>query len=406
VGARFSRKGPDHGDAAVADLSISCEACHGPGAAHVRRHQNPLERYAARNDAIGEADIVLPTSLDATRNASVCGRCHSETWPYDEPRARFSPGDELDAHTRVVQYQPPPYPPWLAAAVDEDDELLASGFWRDGTIRIAGRDYNALRISPCHLEGALTCTTCHQMHGADPNDQLRPEARDNRVCVGCHSGIGADVSAHTHHAPESPGSLCYDCHMPRTTLGLLTVMRAHRIDSPSASVSAESGRPNACNLCHLDRTLSEVAGDLARWYGRPPARIAQSDTAAAVEWLVAGDGVQRAVSAWHFGYGPAQLASGDGWQAPLLAHALTDPYPAVRYIAGKSLASLPGFVGFEDDYVALPDERRSIRERALGQWIVPNDARATTLISAHGLEHGRFSALRAQRDDTPVTVNE
>jgi len=406
TGARFrpSANG-DYGQAAVADLSISCESCHGSGTAHVRRHRNPIARYTAR---LGNEvdDIILPTRLDKQRNAAVCGQCHCETWELDDDLGRFEPGDKLEDHRRVVQFQLPPYPDWLADAVEEDDELMASGFWRDGTIRIAGRDYNGLRMSACHLQGELTCTTCHQMHGSDPDDQLKPEAKSNEICVGCHGDIGADVSAHTHHRPDSPGSSCMDCHMPHTTVGLMNVMRAHRIDSPSAEVSHRTGRPNACNLCHLDHTLAQVAETLSTWYGQqPPAGLNDDAAAAAVEWLIAGDAVQRAVAAWHMGYEPARRASGAHWQAPLLAQLLTDPYGAVRYVAGHSLSTLPGYADFDYDFVADQAHRMAAKNRAVAMH-EPVAAPRATLVSAEGLDQARLRSMAERRDDSPVTVNE
>ncbi len=32
-------------DTSAVDLGIACEACHGPGEAHVKANQNPLQRY-------------------------------------------------------------------------------------------------------------------------------------------------------------------------------------------------------------------------------------------------------------------------------------------------------------------------------------------------------------------------
>ncbi|MCA9624786.1 MAG: hypothetical protein KC731_37440, partial [Myxococcales bacterium] len=236
------------GRSEVADLGIACEACHGQGAVHADRHESPLARYETHVAGAAEDDIVNPRDLPPAESAAVCGQCHAETWPLDAPTPAFRPGERLEDHERVVQFVEGPRPKWLTDAVAIDSELLDSGFWRDGTMRIAGRDYNGLTISPCHETGGLTCIDCHQLHGSDPNDQLAAAARDGRtLCGRCHEAIAADVAAHSHHPAGSTGSDCYNCHMPRTTYGLLTVIRAHRIDSPSVWQS-QRGRPNACNL--------------------------------------------------------------------------------------------------------------------------------------------------------------
>lgn len=413
VGARFDAGlVGEPGRAAVVELGIACEACHGAGAAHAERYGSPLARYAAHlKDDRPPDDIVNPADLDPARSAAICGQCHAETWLLATPPARrFRPGDRLEDYFRVVQYESTPLPDWLFLATQEDPELLESGFWRDGTNRIAGRDYNGLAISPCHTEGGLTCTSCHQMHGSDPDDQLAEGALSGRdACGDCHPALADDPSAHTHHPPDSAGSDCYNCHMPKTTYGLLSVMRAHRIDSPSVEQSLR-GRPNACNLCHLDKTLAEVGDHLAEWYGQPRLDLDPSAPAAAVRWLIAGDAVQRAVVAWHAGSDQAREASGDWWIAPLLAQLLDDPYASVRFVAGQSLARLPGTEGLSYDFVAPPADRIEATQRAMASWrrAARADGRSlpAALIEAGDLDLPALIELEAQRDDRHVTVNE
>jgi hypothetical protein len=416
VAARFNA-GPlgASGRAEVAELGIACEACHGPGARHVQRYSSPLTRYAAHFDqgraGSSDGDIINPADLDPARSAAVCAQCHAETWPLSTPVGRrFRPGDRLEDLVRVVQLEAEPLPEWLFFATEDDPELLASGFWKDGTIRIAGRDYNGLVISPCHAEGGLTCISCHQMHGSDPNDQLADGAlRGRDACGKCHEAIAADPAAHSHHPANSPGSDCYNCHMPRTTYGLLTVMRAHRIDSPSVEQSLR-GRPNACNLCHLDKTLAEVGKQLTDWYGHPTAVLDSDAPAAAVDWLIAGDAVQRAIVAWHAGWQPAREASGDWWLAPLLAELLDDPYASVRFLAGQSLEGLPGMMDVAYDYTGPPEQRIEAARRALDAWKASGNQRGRSLPSAFiedgALRRPALVELEAQRDDRPVTVNE
>lgn len=415
VGARFDA-GPlgVPGKAEVAELGIACEACHGAGAGHVAKYSSPLTRYAAHlRDEPGD-DIVNPADLDPIRSAAVCGQCHAETWGLDDPPGRhFRPGDRLEDHVEVIQLEPRPLPEWLSLASQQDPELLESGFWKDGTNRIAGRDYNGLSISPCHTEGGLTCVSCHRMHGSDPDDQLATGATTGlEACGGCHRAIASDVSAHTHHPVESAGSDCYECHMPRTTYGLLSVMRAHRIDSPSVEQSLR-GRPNACNLCHLDKSLAEVGDHLAAWYGHPRPLAAQASTdvpSAAVRWMIAGDGVQRAVLAWHAGWEEAQRASGSWWLAPILAQLLDDPYASVRFLAGQSLMRLPQMHGLGYDYVGPPEERIATSVEAINRWEAGGQARGRSLpaafVTAGRLDLPKVMELEADRDDRYVTVNE
>jgi predicted CXXCH cytochrome family protein len=399
------------GEASVAELGISCENCHGPGAAHVAFHKNPISRYRARLSKQPVGNIVLPTRLDKQRESGLCGNCHADTLVKEKPKHErpFRPGDRLEDFVHVLQWHDPPYPPWLKKALSEDKAVLSSAFWNDGTMRIAGRDYNALLESPCHTQGDMRCSSCHQMHGSHNDDQLKPGARSAKPCVQCHESIAANISAHSHHPADSSGSNCLNCHMPYTTYGLLKAIRSHRVDSPTAKMSAEKGRPNACNLCHLDKSLASVADTLSSWYGQP--RLPDKDREAlpaSVAWLIRGDGVQRAIAAWHFGWQPAQQASGRWWLAPFLARVLDDQYAAVRYLAGHSLQRLPGFADFRYDYVGSGRDRARARRQATARWkrqAAKRDFLAAG-IRAGNIDAAHLNALASERDDTPVHVNE
>src|SRR2546430_13546483 len=57
-----------------------------------------------------------------------------------------------------------------------------SRYWSDGTVRVSGREYNALIESPCFSKGAMTCLSCHSMHQSDPNWQRSEERRVGKEC--------------------------------------------------------------------------------------------------------------------------------------------------------------------------------------------------------------------------------
>ena len=90
------------------------------------------------------------------------------------------------------------------------------------------------------------------MSGDDPRgldewriDQLGTDMGGNAACTGCHSQFEGDaLTAHSHHAPESDGSLCYNCHMPFTTYGIQKAHRSHTVTKPSAEETLSIGRPN------------------------------------------------------------------------------------------------------------------------------------------------------------------
>ena len=218
----------------------------------------------------------------------------------------------------------------------------------------------------------------------------------NAACVQCHPSYRDNVTAHTRHAADSSGSACYNCHMPYTTYGLLKTIRSHTVSSPSAAETLDAGRPNACNLCHLDRTLAWTGDTLERWYGIPsPALDADDRTiAASLVWLLRGDAGLRAIAAQSMGWQPAQQASGTDWMAPYLAELLDDPYDAVRYIAGRSLRSLPGLSALEYDFVAPPRVRFQAQLRTMALW---DKARGAPPRSDPHLLYGRDGSVNIEQ---------
>ncbi len=380
-------------DTTVAEFGIACESCHGPAQAHLAANRNPLRRYASHLAGDGDPTIVQPATLDPVRSSQVCGQCHS-VWEYydpdDERRASreglpYRPGDELRDTRFIVQPAADRTSAEIRSLVAADPEFVRGSFWPDGTIRVSGREYNGLLDSPCFRdaespERTLSCFSCHAMHKTadDPRTvaawadthQVSVGMDGDEACLQCHEPLRADPAAHTRHAPESAGSRCYNCHMPYTSYGLLKAIRSHTVGSPSAAETVQVGRPNACNLCHLDKTLAWTAETLDEWYDIPvpPMRNGDRTVAAGLRWMLAGDAGLRALTAWSMGWRPAQEASGTTWMVPHLGEALGDPYDAVRFIAARSLRSLPGYANLDYDFTGPRQARVDTAVRVLREW--------------------------------------
>jgi hypothetical protein len=402
----------------VAELGIACEACHGPGRAHVEAQTNPVRRYALHLRDEGAPEIVNPTKLEAHASAEICGQCHSASVFADHQAwlgrgSDYRAGAALADSTRVVRHPLREDQPWIEAVLDEDPDYLAGRFWGDGMIRISGRDYNGLIESPCYADPDFACASCHEMHGDRPEDQLRPLARDDddRQCRQCHESLAAE---HSRHEPASPGARCVNCHMPHTVYGLTKAIRSHEISSPSVSESVELGRPNACNLCHLDRSLAWTAEELERGWGvaapeLPAESVAGEQGAAAVDWLVRGDAGQRALAAWAFAWRPAQRASGSDWLAPLLLRALQDDYAAVRWVALRSLRSLPGYADLSWDH-AGDHEDRTLDPATLSElearWPGSDRVDRGLYLGEAGFDASACTTAHADRDRRVVDLRE
>ena len=406
----------------TAELGISCEACHRPAGAHIAHYQNPVNRYISHLGDKAVHAILNPASetLDHRLSAQACGQCHSYQYtpnPLDwlKNGPRFLPGNELNANTTVVHAST-----FIANGKQPDGhphpggEWLGDRFWPDGMVRVTGREYNGLLDTACFQRGKMSCLSCHSMHGyLDNNDQLAPRMETNEACLKCHDDFRDNLTAHTHHAADSTGSLCYNCHMPHTTYGLLSGIRSHQIDSPSVEAHLKTGRPNACNLCHLNQTLEWSSSHLTKWYDHRQPKLDNDDKAisAMLKILLKGDAGQRAIAAWNMGWEPARKASGGNWQAPWLIRTMNDPYAAVRYIAHKALMADPAFAGTPFDYTAPLAKRATqidaISERRADAGLLGQAPHAQLLLDAQGKPlEDVADRLTRQRDNRPITLQE
>ena len=406
----------------TAELGISCEACHRPAGAHIAHYQNPVNRYISHLGDKAVHAILNPASetLDHRLSAQACGQCHSYQYtpnPLDWLRngPRFLPGNELNANTTVVHAST-----FIANGKQPDGhphpggEWLGDRFWPDGMVRVTGREYNGLLDTACFQRGKMSCLSCHSMHGyLDNNDQLAPRMETNEACLKCHDDFRDNLTAHTHHAADSTGSLCYNCHMPHTTYGLLSDIRSHQIDSPSVEAHLKAGRPDACILCHLNQALEWSSRHLTKWYDHRQPKLDNDDKSisAMLKMLLKGDAGQRAIAAWNMGWEPARKASGGNWQSPWLIRTMNDPYAAVRYIAHKALMADPAFAGTPFDYTAPLAKRATqidaISERRAVAGLLGQAPHAQLLLDAQGKPlEDVADRLTRQRDNRPITLQE
>jgi predicted CXXCH cytochrome family protein len=359
-------------DTTVAELGIACEACHGPGSTHVRINQNPARRFAVRQSEAGDPTIVNPRRLSVARSDDICAHCHgatfarSDAWDPITLTDPFNAGDDLK---RTKYFFRSEAEQELAAAGREPDlsrppprKPFDGRFWGDGTPLTTALEYNGMALSACYQEGQgqLNCLSCHSMHDSAPNFLLARGRETNDACYQCHASYRQRLAEHTHHAPDSSGSLCYNCHMPYQVYSLLTSHRSHRIDKLQVKDSLGTGKPHACNLCHLDKSLGWTQDRLSEWYGRKPEPLSEEERvfSSALLHLSRSDARTRIVVAGAFSWPAAHAASGTDWIGPMLTRLLEhERYPAVRYLAHRGLRVLYGAEAGPYDYLALSKER-------------------------------------------------
>jgi predicted CXXCH cytochrome family protein len=354
----------------VAELGVGCEACHGPGEEHARRNLNPVRRYALHLSGARDPSIVNPGRLSPERAADVCGRCHGQRVT-DDVNAFLTRGDPFVPGDDLALYSAPL---WHDTALGDQNQLFAARFWPDGTPRLTAYEYQGMLLSPCSARGKLTCTSCHGMHEGDPRGQLRETDQAAAMCTQCHEQLAptAQQIAHARHGGSPPS--CVACHMPKLVYGVLATHPSHRIEIPNPARDAALGRPDACTLCHTDRTRSWAAQETARLFGvtspEPPSPTSWSEVETR---LFAGDPIERAVAADALG---GSTTPSTGHQAALLLEVLEqDPYPAVRRFAARALARrVPALAARLSTFVpeSTPDERHAmaaeLRKQLGGTW--------------------------------------
>ena len=325
--------------------------------------------------------------LDHRRASHVCANCHGATsvkqrgdaQVWHEQGSSFRPGDDLLEHRHLIRATKPTEA-MTAELLQHDPTLFESVFWPDGMVRVTGREYSGLVESVCHVEGELSCLSCRTMHNAgaakrspdDPwnDDQLRVGMRSNKACIDCHQDYtGHKLAQHTHHLDASQGSKCYNCHMPHTSYGLLKAARSHQISNPPVTETLQVVRQNACNNCHIDKTLQWTADHLHEWYGHEKKELpdAHQKISSVVLALLAGDAGQRALAAWALSWEPALEASGRTWQGSLLAYGLNDPYDAPRWMAVNSLKKLEPTIDSKLTAQLSETEAEAIRQMLLAR---------------------------------------
>ncbi|MEA2329401.1 MAG: hypothetical protein QOE68_4360, partial [Thermoanaerobaculia bacterium] len=222
----------------LTEAGVACEACHGPGARHA-------ETKAKR-------DIVRPDHIDKELAFAICARCHGPRdplFPLLDVQDQFRPGERYDA-----RYQ---------ALVITDGTERSGEYFADGRPSSSTFETQALLQSRCYRSGGATCLTCHTAPHAESHvdDELKPGARD-ASCRICHAAIAAQGVIHTHHK----NATCLDCHMPKVLTGVLDQFADHSIDVPNIRNTIAHGVPNACGVCHRDKSAGALAVSLDAWW--------------------------------------------------------------------------------------------------------------------------------------------
>lgn len=240
------------------ERAIACESCHGPASEHVKDSDNPVFK-ASLYDPIRTDEVCLQCHMRnrdkrLDRNATA-----KSLWmkAKDYP-AGYEAGRPLIDYKKIAPFS-------LGKETKE--------FWANGSAkknRTQGNEY----IHDAMYQHGITCINCHDPHKLT-NTAQKPQG--NSACMKCHSFgslIGphqSSLEAHTHHKANSKGSLCIECHMPKTgkhTGKSPLTVRTHRFKFTSPLETKLYKMPpetNACFACHKDKSLDTLQDDLDKW---------------------------------------------------------------------------------------------------------------------------------------------
>lgn len=403
------------------ELDVSCEACHGPGSAHVAwAHRNATSR--SKSDRAGatmglvallheeKPGIWLPdratgvAKRDIPRTnhneIEVCARCHSRRGTLNETVLPGRPS--ADTH-RLALLEPTLYE-------------------ADGQIKDEVYEYGSFIQSRMYAAG-VTCSDCHNPHS------LKTHAPGNMLCYRCHEMSRFDTTEHHYHAPGTKGSQCVECHMPTKNYMVVHARHDHSMRVPRPDLTISTGAPNACNGCHTDKTPQWAADEIARRTNGKPQRPSFGEALAAGRRSAPGadallaklladptqPAIARATAAQMLAGAensiPLVAALGDAsplvrdaavealyaadtpqlaqWLGPLL----TDPVRLVRIDAARRLAAVPD--------AQLPPEKQAARAKAMDEYLAAQNLdldRAEARLNLGALHAERGEAEAAEKE--------
>lgn len=256
------------------EIDVSCEACHGPGSAHIKWAEEAAKHPASQEP--GDLGLVIhfkdpevgtwmfrpgsniaerTVKRDGRKTLETCARCHARRSTIHE---EYTFGHSfLDTHRPSLLVDPLYFP--------------------DGQIHDEVYVYASFLQSKMYHKGVI-CSDCHEPHS------LKVYVQGNALCYRCHLTEAYGTKSHHFHKENSSGALCVECHMPERTYMQVDPRRDHSLRNPRPDLSARLGTPNACSACHdrLDKSspsnLSNMTNSFYKWYGRKDRGVHYGET--------------------------------------------------------------------------------------------------------------------------------
>jgi len=299
------------------EIDVSCQACHGPGQAHVEWGRMWPKDMKAKPEQMKL--VVNFKGGDSRYQVDQCARCHSR-------RHQVSP-DNLHGRPFMDDY--------MVALLRENL------YFADGQILDEVYVYGSFLQSKMYHRG-VRCSDCHNPH------TLGFQREGNALCTECHQASpparfptlkkkNYDTPKHHHHEMGSDSARCVQCHMVARTYMVVDPRRDHSFRIPRPDLTLALGTPNACKQCHEDKPVTWAIDALAKWYGRKPAEP-------------------------HFATAFARARQGNPGAAPALISLAGDPQqPTIVRATAIDLLQNYGGQGVETIRAALTDQDALVR---------------------------------------------
>lgn len=379
-----------------AEIGVGCEACHGPGQAHLAwaGQSQSFDRDAWPDLSI--TGLTMDYSAGAEATIQQCASCHARREPFEDGNPL--PGTPFHDAYRLSTLRPGLY-------------------HADGQILDEVYVYGSFLQSRMYARG-VSCTNCHEAHTAE----LR--IAGNGVCTQCHSTAGNpsfptlrqsnyDDPQHHFHELGSSGAQCKSCHMIERTYMGIDGRRDHSFRVPRPDLSVTLQTPNACSDCHSEQTPSWAADQVAAWYpnGRhreshpaevfqPARRNAASETDSLIDIALYKElpGLVRA-SALDLLDQIGSVAVSDR-----VHHLLKDDDPVVRNAAVRVQRSAPAPIVVARLIPLLDDPSRSVRMSVARELLsVRQQGMPETARQSLGQAFGEWQSSLVAKSDFPET---
>ncbi|HXM95254.1 MAG TPA: DmsE family decaheme c-type cytochrome, partial [Candidatus Dormibacteraeota bacterium] len=215
-----------------------CEACHGPGKAHVEGGGDKSKIFTFKN-------------VSAKESSDRCLGCHN----YGEEHSNFARSAHLQNNVGCVDCHSPHHAKESQFLMKQKQPQLCYGCHLE-TKQQFNRAFHH-RVN----EGLVQCNDCHNPHGGFLTRQLRATAAQDVVCFKCHTDkAGPFVFEH----PVSKTEGCVACHTPhgssnprllkRSQVNLLCLeCHSFTVDTAAPSIPSfhnQAQKYQACTVCH------------------------------------------------------------------------------------------------------------------------------------------------------------